>query len=73
LEQLLQTIVLDVFQTTEIQIGGQARSFRGPFERRTFHELLLSIGLDIDQYPTEEAVRDAVKQLGFGCESMASA
>lgn len=68
LEQLLQTIVLDVFQTTEIQIGGQARSFRGPFERRTFHELLLFIGLDIDQYPTEEAVRDAVKQLGLGVD-----
>ncbi len=62
-ENLLQKIAMDLYKTTDVQVGEKTISFKAPFQRLTMYEAIEKYtGIDISQ-KNEEELREVCKNL----------
>ena len=62
LREMLQTIILNLFGTLQIKIGGEDVDLSGEWEEVSFRELILKYSnIDIDEYNTKEKLLEKIK------------
>lgn len=63
LREMLQTIILKLFGSLQIKIGGVDVDLSGEWEEVSFRELILKYSnIDIDEYNTKEKLLEKIKQ-----------
>lgn len=63
LREMLQTIILKLFGSLQIKIGGTDVDLSGEWEEVSFRELILKYSnIDIDEYNTKEKLLEKIKQ-----------
>lgn len=65
-EKFYTTIIEKTFGTLDIPYKGQVLHFQAPWPRVDYREIILKeSGVDIDLYPTKEAMQELVKEKGI--------
>jgi lysyl-tRNA synthetase class 2 len=65
-EKFYTTIIEKTFSTLEIPYHGQTLNFKAPWPRYDYREIVLKeSGIDIDEYPTKEAMQELVRSKGI--------
>lgn len=65
-EKFYTTIIEKTFGTLDIPYQGQILHFQSPWPRVDYREVILKeSGIDIDKYPTKEAMQELVKENGI--------
>lgn len=65
-EKFYTTIIEKTFGTLEIPYRGQILNFKAPWPRVDYRQVVIEkAGVDIDQYPTKEAMQELVKEKGI--------
>lgn len=70
LKNMLQTIIKNLFNTLEIQMGDKVVDLSGDWEVATFRDLILKYSdIDINKYNTKESLLDKIKEDKIEIES----
>ena len=70
LREMLQSIILKLFGTLQIKVGGVDVDLSGEWEEVSFRELILKYaGFDIDEYNTKEKLLEKIKEEKIEIES----
>jgi lysyl-tRNA synthetase class 2 len=65
-EKFYTTIIEKTFGTLEIEYQGKILNFKSPWPRIDYREVILQeSGVDIDKYPTKEAMQELVREKGI--------
>lgn len=65
-EKFYTTVIEKTFGTLEINYQGQVLNFKAPWPRYDYREIVLKeSGVDIDLYPTKEAMQELVRSKGI--------
>ncbi len=74
IERMIEQTVKAVTGNTAVDTGEHTLNFAAPLKRMSFHDLVLNeTGIDLDQYPDEEALRMAVKTYGLDVDHIVGA
>ncbi len=70
LREMLQTVIMNLFGTLEIQVGDKKVDLSGEWEVSTFRDLILKYSdIDIDKYDTKETLLAKIKEDKIEIES----
>ena len=63
LREMLQTIIMNIFGTLEINVGDQKVDLSGEWEEVSFRDLILRYSdIDIKEYNTKELLLDKIRK-----------
>ena len=65
-EEMIVRVVKEVWNDTAVKLGERQIDFAGPWPRKSFQELIAeATGIDIDKFPTAEALAGAIEERGI--------